>query len=347
MNHSFQVNVATEYGVNAAIIFENLGYWITKNEANGENFHDGTYWTYNSRKAFCALFPYLSDRQIQTALKKLVDGGLIITGNYNKSAYDRTCWYALTDKGKELFGTQSAQHAKMFNGLNKSEGIDTAKMFNGCGENVQSLNTVNYQDNNSDINADINTRKKHNAHAPAPAPTPVRELAEKEQTEPKTKTVVNDRQSADVLFERVWSVYPNRKGKGKVSVKAKRNLLDIGEDQLLRCITRYKSDLARNPWRQPQYGSTFFTLGYVDYLDANYSPPPPRPASSSVRRPRPTRFCNFKQRGDDETSIVRQLLAAQYKRYVALGIADDDETEVPSESQIPPTSRTAPPRRSS
>lgn len=97
--HMFDPQVAKEYGVNAAIIFQNLAYWIEHNRANEANFHDGRYWTYNSVRAFAELFPYLTDKQVRGALKKLEEGGMILVGNYNKSAYDRTRWYALAEKG--------------------------------------------------------------------------------------------------------------------------------------------------------------------------------------------------------------------------------------------------------
>ena len=100
MKHIFDVDIATEYGINAAILFENICYWVKLNEANETNFFDGDFWTYNSVKAFGELFPYLSKRQIETALSKLIENGVIKTGNYNKFAYDRTLWYALTQKGK-------------------------------------------------------------------------------------------------------------------------------------------------------------------------------------------------------------------------------------------------------
>lgn len=101
--HMFDPNVAKAYGVNAAVIFQNLAYWIEHNRANGANFYDGRYWTYNSVKAFSELFPYLTEKQIRGALKKLEDGGMILVGNYNKSAYDRTRWYALADNGISIY----------------------------------------------------------------------------------------------------------------------------------------------------------------------------------------------------------------------------------------------------
>lgn len=76
---------------------------------------------------------------------------------------------------------------------------------------------------------------------------------------------------ADALFEHLWNRYPSKKGKARVTDKKKREFLEIGEEQMNRCIDRYLADLKKDAdWRHPQNGSTFFTSGYVDYLDKNY-----------------------------------------------------------------------------
>lgn len=100
--HYFQPRIAEQYGIPAAILLENFGYWTEKNEANGRQFYDGKYWTYNSIAALTTLFPYMSGKTIRAAIKKLIDEELLVSGNYNKSTYDRTLWYALTEKGKSI-----------------------------------------------------------------------------------------------------------------------------------------------------------------------------------------------------------------------------------------------------
>lgn len=91
--HSFDIKIASEVGVNAAVIYANIQHWAAKNRANGKHFYDGQYWTYNSISAFEELFPYLSTSQIRTALDKLIDAELIRKGNFNQAGYDRTLWY--------------------------------------------------------------------------------------------------------------------------------------------------------------------------------------------------------------------------------------------------------------
>lgn len=94
MEHHFDIEVAKEVGVNAAVIYYNIKYWCEKNRANDVNYHDGYYWTFNTVKAFEKLFPYLSYKQISSSLVLLEEEGYIKSGNYNDSAYDRTKWYA-------------------------------------------------------------------------------------------------------------------------------------------------------------------------------------------------------------------------------------------------------------
>tara|TARA_R110000851_G_scaffold22626_11_gene67023 strand:- start:4698 stop:5519 length:822 start_codon:yes stop_codon:yes gene_type:complete len=93
--HSFDPEIAEQVGVNAAVIYQNLHFWCEKNAANEKNIHDGRAWTYNSRSAFETLFPYLTSKQIRTALDRLIDAELVVTGVFNKDARDRTKWYAV------------------------------------------------------------------------------------------------------------------------------------------------------------------------------------------------------------------------------------------------------------
>lgn len=94
MVNSFDTDVALDVGINAAIIYRNIQYWCEKNRANEQNEYDGLFWTYNSISAFGKQFPYMSEKQIRTALKVLEDKQYIRSGIFNKAQYDRTKWYA-------------------------------------------------------------------------------------------------------------------------------------------------------------------------------------------------------------------------------------------------------------
>lgn len=103
MEHSFDIDIAKEYGIEEAILLKNIYGWIMKNNANNKHFYNNRYWTYNSARAFAELFPYMSARSISRKLIELQSKGIIMIDNFNDNKYDRTQWYALTDKGLELF----------------------------------------------------------------------------------------------------------------------------------------------------------------------------------------------------------------------------------------------------
>lgn len=104
MNHSFDIDHAKQYGLHEAILIANFQFWIIKNKANGRHQYDGRTWTYNSARALADLMPYLSDRQIRRTLDNLVEIGVLVKGNYNPSAYDRTLWFAFADESKFQIG---------------------------------------------------------------------------------------------------------------------------------------------------------------------------------------------------------------------------------------------------
>jgi hypothetical protein len=98
MTYQFDTDIAAIYGVDEAVIIANLEHWIRHNIANDKHYHDGRYWTYNSIDAFTKLFPFWTARQIRRILQSLIEQNVLMTGNYNSSARDRTMWYAFTDE---------------------------------------------------------------------------------------------------------------------------------------------------------------------------------------------------------------------------------------------------------
>lgn len=139
MEHSFDIEIATTYGMLEATLLKNIYFWIQKNEANETNFYDGGYWTYNSVKAFEKLFPYASARKISNALTKLEKSGVIKTGNYNAISYDRTKWYALTKRGYSIMQKCKMEISETQNGnVENVEPIPDSKPDNKPDKNSNS-----------------------------------------------------------------------------------------------------------------------------------------------------------------------------------------------------------------
>lgn len=155
MYHSFDVEVATKYGMVEAILLNHICFWLTKNKANNVHAHDGRYWTYSTVKALSDLYPYLTPNQVRRAMEKLKEKGLIIDGEYNTKPFDRTKWYSLSDAAMAELGvnfrTDSDEEVipeaevltnrvdEKSNSKCSKVQIELANLPNGVGENARPI----------------------------------------------------------------------------------------------------------------------------------------------------------------------------------------------------------------
>lgn len=103
------------------------------------------------------------------------------------------------------------------------------------------------------------------------------------------------------LFETLWKMYPNKKGKASVTDKDKQKLLEIGLEEMTRAIERYKRYIEANKdWYKPLNGSTFFRGRYLDYIGDDYEEP-----KQSVKK---SSFNNFQQNDYDFEKLEEELL---------------------------------------
>lgn len=79
------------------------------------------------------------------------------------------------------------------------------------------------------------------------------------------------------LFEKLWKLYPNKKGKSGVSTKAKKELEKAGEETVTKAIYNYIAFKNTQPWRSWLDGSTFFNSRWKDYLEPEAAPAQPAP----------------------------------------------------------------------
>lgn len=151
---NFNPDIAKDVGVDAAILIENIAYWIDRNQANQGNkkqqpsFQEGKWWTYNSSFAFANQFVWLSQKQIERLLSKLEKKNYLITGNFNKIKYDRTKWYAL---GENPF-------LDSYKSISRNREIETTLSGNRNDESVEPI-----------PNSNINKKREREklSHSPA------------------------------------------------------------------------------------------------------------------------------------------------------------------------------------
>ena len=113
LHHSLDVNSAITYGVHEAIIIHHFQYWIAINKRKGINQHEGKTWTYQTQEDIAAALPYFTKDQVRDLIERLCLGKsrrskkkeldfepVLMQGNFNKSTYDKTIWYAFCDEEK-------------------------------------------------------------------------------------------------------------------------------------------------------------------------------------------------------------------------------------------------------
>ena len=76
--HSFNIAVATVYGVEKAIILWRFCLFIQKHKADEEYFVDGRTWTYQPALGLTSQFPYWSQKKIQRLLQSIVNDNILM-----------------------------------------------------------------------------------------------------------------------------------------------------------------------------------------------------------------------------------------------------------------------------
>lgn len=193
-NHAFNVSDAKKYGIECAVLLFHIKHWIKRNIFNEKHFYNGNYWTYNSVKALCALFPYFTKDQIRRYLDKLVELGVLEKGNFNQNPYDRTTWYAIS------------AWRKCF--------LDLAETQNTIGKNAKSYNEADTITDTKKIN------KKNSIFAD------FNETATPQQPEPKPQTTKESPKTAE---KKVFNGEPISQPQNKIKTQNKDYYRDFSD----------------------------------------------------------------------------------------------------------------------
>ena len=169
MIHSFNTDLAEQYGIEKALLLDHFCYWIAENERNEKNQIDGRTWVYNTSKALNEKFHYIPQKSIARHLKELENNGILISGNFNKVSFDRTKWYALSDEYLYLLNDYKpmgeAKHTNKKIKTENTENIDIAENEKSICQNEKSISQNEKSDFSKwEINKNIQTyTKKENS----------------------------------------------------------------------------------------------------------------------------------------------------------------------------------------
>lgn len=126
-HHSFDIALAAEYSIEEAILIHHFQHWIRVNRTLKRNQYEGRTWMFQTQEEVAAHFPYFKNRFVVfRIIQKLVDKAVLMEGNFNKSTYDRTKWYAFVDEEKfvpfiDNVHFRTMDREKPHNGLSESE----------------------------------------------------------------------------------------------------------------------------------------------------------------------------------------------------------------------------------
>lgn len=98
------------------------------------------------------------------------------------------------------------------------------------------------------------------------------------------------------LFERLWSLYPRKRGKNAVSKKAKQVLFAAGYEKVANAIAAYIEECNGKEEQYILNGSTFFNGRWEDYADSV------RTVEEETRRPASDYYMRFLSGGDNSTN---------------------------------------------
>ena len=230
MTHHFKVALAKEFGIEEAILIDEFRFQISRNKANERNFFEDRYWTYNSQKAYAELFPYLNVGKVKRIISSLIEKGILLKGNFNANQYDRTNWYAFSDKGLTI--VQNCY-------------IDELKMTNGRVENVSpipstipsTIPSISFMpsDKGSDTglfdDADTST---------------ITMLSSEDKIPYAPQTAKVDKAMQEEWFEDLWLMY-ERKGS---KANAKKEFAKLTEDEISAMRKHIPAYLQSRPERQ-------------------------------------------------------------------------------------------------
>ena len=157
--HSYNVEIAIEYGIEEAILIQHFAHWIGEHAANGIDLHEGRFWSYDKTDALYAILPeFKNKKKIEYFINKLVDKDILIKGNFNKVKFDRTLWYTFTDNGIRLIFEHGILTyecmVKIIEEVSKVSDFDFSKFGNGKPKNENTI-THNNQPYNSSSNSPI------------------------------------------------------------------------------------------------------------------------------------------------------------------------------------------------
>jgi hypothetical protein len=142
--HSFSVDVAQDFGVEMALMLNHFSFWYLKNKSDNNQFFKGDYWVRMKATQLQEYYPYFSLRQLRYLIDKMIDLNLLKQDEFNTKKNDRTKWYCLTKKSKNILNISTDKNvSNIKKEAKKTTDISTDKNVSNVTHKIVSLTDKN------------------------------------------------------------------------------------------------------------------------------------------------------------------------------------------------------------
>lgn len=151
--HSFNVSLATRFGLIEAIIIQHSYYWYGLNKDNPDMTKDGKVWFFRSVSQIAEVYPYLTVDKVRRTIDRLVEVGILIKGNYSSDKFKKANWYSLSD---EMINIMKGKNAKSI----QQNAEPLGKMPNDSAKCQLSYSNTDNKEENNKTKEDTKVSKK-------------------------------------------------------------------------------------------------------------------------------------------------------------------------------------------
>lgn len=151
--HAFDVGIATQLGIHAAIVLNHILHWIRFNAAqNDVEIIDGRIWMFQTQEKMAESFGYMSVDEVKRAVVKLLKSGILIAQCNSKNRWNRTLSYSTSDTN--LYRLPERNSKNSYERANSREA--QSKFAPSDSANLRDVYKDNKQDNKQKDNNSLN-----------------------------------------------------------------------------------------------------------------------------------------------------------------------------------------------
>lgn len=87
----FSPTLAKHFGINAALVLQQVHFWVEHNKEKKKAWSGGHYWSFHTYEQWLEQFPWMSEPTLRRTFRSLEKRGFLIS--FQQRSSNRTKWY--------------------------------------------------------------------------------------------------------------------------------------------------------------------------------------------------------------------------------------------------------------